>query len=94
MRKSSLLCGSKGDAVYGVFTHSDPGQRRQLLLDERKSELEKLLRVFYDPESVAGPLFLAPPAEDASDASASVERFLLLRVQAVIKRLKLGFDCL
>src|SRR5215468_463837 len=41
-----------------------------------------------------GSLFLAPPVENAVDASASVERFLLLRVQAVIKRLKLGLDCL
>ena len=32
-----------------------------------------------------GPLFLAPPVEYAADAPASVERFLLLRVQAVIK---------
>jgi hypothetical protein len=40
------------------------------------------------------PLFLAPPVEYAADAPASVERFLLLRVQAVIKGLKLGLDCL
>ena len=39
-------------------------------------------------------LFLAPPVEYAADATASVERFLLLRVQAVVKRLKLGLDCL
>jgi hypothetical protein len=39
-------------------------------------------------------LFLAPPVEDAADAPTSVERFLLLRVQAVIKRLKLRLDCL
>jgi len=39
-------------------------------------------------------LFLAPPVEYAADAAASVERVLLLRVQAVIKCLKLGLDCL
>jgi hypothetical protein len=35
-------------------------------------------------------LFLAPPVEDAADAPASVERFLLLRVQAVIECLNCG----
>jgi len=40
------------------------------------------------------PLFLAPPVEYAANPPASVERFLLLRVQVVIKRLKLGLDCL
>src|SRR6516164_6264041 len=39
-------------------------------------------------------LSLAPPVEYAADPPASVERFLLVRVQAVIKRLKLGLDCL
>jgi hypothetical protein len=39
-------------------------------------------------------LFLAPPVEQAADPPASVECFLLLRVQAVIKRLKLRLDCL
>jgi CBS domain len=41
-----------------------------------------------------GPLCLAPPVEYAADAAASVERSLLPRVQGVIKRLKLGLDCL
>jgi hypothetical protein len=45
-------------------------------------------------ETEGGPLFFAPPVEYAADAAASVERFLLLRIQAVIKRLKFGFDCL
>src|SRR5215470_174885 len=40
------------------------------------------------------PLFLAPPVEYATNAPASIERLLLLRIQAVIKRLKLGLDCL
>ena len=47
--------------------------------------------------SIAGeliPLFLPPPVEYAADAPARVERFLLLRVQAVIKGLKLWLDCL
>ena len=39
-------------------------------------------------------LFVAQPVEDAADAPASVERFLLLLIQAVIKCLKLGLDCL
>src|SRR3974390_3383585 len=39
-------------------------------------------------------LFVAQPVEYAADAPTSVERFLLVRVQAVIKRLKLGLDCL
>ena len=39
-------------------------------------------------------LSLAPPVEYAADPPASIERFLLIRVQAVIKRLKLGLDCL
>src|SRR6516165_4090491 len=41
-----------------------------------------------------GPLSLTPPVEYAADASASVERSLLPRVQGVIKRLELGLDCL
>src|SRR6516165_12537575 len=48
----------------------------------------------YSPPVSSRPLFLAPPVEYAADAPASVERFLLLHVQAVIKRLKLGLDCL
>ena len=43
---------------------------------------------------IDSPLFLAPPVEYAADAPARVERFLLLRVQAVIKGLKLWLDCL
>lgn len=39
-------------------------------------------------------LFPTPPVEQAADMPAGVERFPLLRVQAVIECLKLGLDCL
>jgi hypothetical protein len=48
----------------------------------------RLLRLEQAPWQELRPLFLAPPVEYAANAPASVERFLLLRVQAVIKRLK------
>ena len=48
-------------------------------------------RCFPPPQSITG---FAQPVEDAADASASVERFLLLLIQTVIKRLKLRLDCL